>query len=627
MKGNTGKIAHIDLEFGNVKMIEYPEEVYRQFIGGSGMAAKIFWDRMDITTDPLSPESVLIFMNGPLAGVKLSGASRMSAACRSPLTGSFADSSCGGYFAPALKHEGLDGLIITGRAAVPSMLIIRDGMVMLEKAVQLWGKGIYDTTAILEKQYGKKSSILAIGPAGENMVPFACILNDAHHAFGRCGHGAVMGSKNLKALVVIKSNTDKMIVANVERLKGIIKEVTPRIRDHIISQVLHDFGSAGNLEGHIYTGDVPIRNWTSNFNEEMGECLTGSTLTEKYLTKTGTCAYCVVGCKRVVSVESGPYAIPEGPGPEYETVAAFGTLLGSSDLAAVCKANFLCNDLGMDTISTGSTIGWGMEAWEKGHLTAAHTGGITLEWGDMDTVLNKVIPMMAFSEGLLGKLLSKGSAAAARMIGNNSIDYTTQCKGLEAPMHDPRGGGHGHALAYAISPRGACHVATAMHFMESGACNYPEIGFEFDLEPLTHEKKAETMVLAASIGMIENSACLCQYADRALTMLEIVDLLNAVTGFGYTLESMMETGIRVFHLKRCINYRLGFTAAHDELTRRMLEPARDGEPEGIEINFNEMKTQFYKLMDMDPVKGIPSSDTLMAAGLPEVAETIWGKSA
>ncbi len=307
-------------------------------------------------------------------------------------------------------------------------------------------------------------------------MPFACILNEAHHAFGRCGLGAVMGSKNIKAIVIIKKRAGAIQAANEARLKELIKEVTPRIRESIISQVLHDFGSSGNLEGHIYTGDVPIRNWTSNFNEEMGEELTGSTLSDKYLTGTGTCAYCAVACKRIVKVEDGPYAIPEGAGPEYETVAAFGTLLGSSDLAAVCKANRICNDLGMDTITAGSTIAWAMEAWEKGHLTSAHTGGIAVEWADMDTVLNILLPMMAAREGEAGRLLSMGSAKAAAEIGGGSIDYTTQCKGLEAPMHDPRGGGHGHALAYAVSPRGACHVATAMHFMETGACDYPEIG-------------------------------------------------------------------------------------------------------------------------------------------------------
>jgi aldehyde:ferredoxin oxidoreductase len=621
MNSNTGRIADINLTTGIVKTLELPEETYRRFIGGSGLAAKVFWNRADFAAEALSPGALLILMNGPLTGIKLSGASRMNATARSPLTGGLAESSCGGFFPPALRLAGYDGLMISGKAASPSLLFIDDGCVTIKDAGSLWGKGILECTADLQKTYGKKSTSLVIGPAGENLVPFACILNESHHAFGRCGMGAVMGSKNLKALVV-KPSAGNLSVANPERIKSLIKEFTPRIKDYLISQVLHDYGTSGNLEGHMYEGDVPVRNWTSNFDEEMAGALTGSTLSEKYLVRTATCAYCAVACKRVVKIDDGPFAIDEGPGPEYETVAAFGSLQGTADLAAVCKAGRVCNDLGMDTISAGATIAWAMEAWEKGHLTDDDTDGVPLTWGDMDTVVNRILPMMASRSGKLGALLSMGSAAAARSVGGCSIEYTAQSKGLEAPMHDPRGG-HGHAVAYAVSPRGACHVQSAMHFMETGACNYPEIGFEFDLEALTHEKKAETMVLAAAIGSIENSACLCQFADRSLTLPEIVELINAAAGYAYDVATMMEAGLRVFHLKRCINYRFGFVAADDDLTPRLKEPARDGDTAGIEINFDEMKNRFYELMEFDAARGVSSRERLEMLGLAEEAELIW----
>lgn len=621
MKGNTGKIAVINLTTGAVENLQLPEDTYRRFIGGSGLAAKLFWDRADFSAEPLSPEALLIFMNGPLTGIKLSGVSRMNATARSPLTGGLAESSCGGYFPPALRLAGYDGLMITGKAKNPSYLLIDQGTVTIEAAGPLWGKGILECTEDLQKIYSKKSTSLVIGPAGENMVPFACILNESHHAFGRCGLGAVMGSKNLKALVV-KSGKGDLDVADPARVKFLIKELTPRIKDYLISQVLHDYGTSGNLEGHMYEGDVPVRNWTSNFDEEMAGALTGSTLSERFLKKTATCAYCAVACKRIVQVDEGPFAVPEGPGPEYETVVAFGCLQGTSDLAAVCKAARICNDLGMDTISAGATIAWAMEAYEKGHLTDEQTGGIPLAWGDMDTVVNRLLPMIASRSGQLGNLLSMGSAAAARALGSHAIDYTAQSKGLEAPMHDPRGG-HGHAVAYAVSPRGACHVQTAMHFMETGACNYPEIGFEFDLEALTSKKKAETLVLASAIGSIENSACLCQFADRSLTLVEIVDLINAAAGYEYDVKAMMEAGLRVFNLKRCINYRFGFGASDDDLTPRMKEPARDGDTAGIEINFDEMKDRFYELMEFDSTRGVPSRKKLLALCLTEEAELIW----
>ncbi|HPG53642.1 MAG TPA: aldehyde ferredoxin oxidoreductase family protein, partial [Smithellaceae bacterium] len=610
-----------NLSTGIVKILELPVDTYRRFVGGSGLAAKIFWDRADFSAGALSPEAILILMNGPLTGIKLSGVSRMNATARSPLTGVLAESSCGGYFPPALRQAGYDGLIISGRAAGTSLLLIENGNVIIKDAKSLWGKGILECTENLQKTYGKKSTALVIGPAGENMIPFACILNEAHHAFGRCGMGAVMGSKNLKAIVV-KTEAKELHVADSERIKSLVKELTPRIKDYLISQVLRDYGTSGNLEGHMYDGDVPVRNWTSNFDEEMANALTGSTLSEKFLKRTATCAYCVIACKRIIQIDEGPFAVAEGPGPEYETVVSFGCLQGTSDLAAVCKAARICNDLGMDTISAGATIAWAMEAYEKGHLTNEQTDGISLKWGDMETVVNRILPAMAARNGKLGALLSMGSAAAARAIGGQSIEYTAQSKGLEAPMHDPRGG-HGHAVAYAVSPRGACHVQTAMHFMETGACNYPEIGFEFDLEALTHEKKAETMVLAAAIGSIENSACLCQFADRSLTLLEIVELINAAAGYGYDVSSMMEAGLRIFHLKRCINYRFGLNASHDDLPPRLKEPARDGYTAGVEINFDEMKNKFYELMEFDPASGVSSRERLVALGLIEEAKFIW----
>lgn len=625
MYGNTGKVAHINCSTGTIETISLQEDIYKKFIGGSGLAAKLFWDYADFSANPFSEKSVLIFMNGPLAGVPLSGTSRMSAVARSPLTNVFAESSCGGYFPPQLKFAGYDGLIITGKCQTPSIIHIANGSITIVPAEDLWSRMVGDTYSRIKEKYGDRSRTLIIGPAGENGVAYACILSDGHHAFGRCGLGAVMGSKKIKA-IVIEPHKSSMKYFDKKKADSLVKELTPRIKEYIISQVLHEFGSVGNLEGHMYTGDVPIKNWTSNFNEEMAENLTGSTLTEKYLTKTGTCAYCAIACKRIVKVDEGPFSIPEGPGPEYETVASLGCLLGSSDLAAVCKAGRLCNEYGMDTISTGATIAWAMEAFERGDVTQKETGGITLHWGDMQTVIDTIIPSIAIKQGPLGQLLAQGSRAAALSIGKDAINYTAQSKGLEAPMHDPRGGGHGHALAYAVTPRGACHVSTAMHFMETGACNYPEIGFEFDLEALTDEKKPETMILATAIGSIENSACFCQYADRSLSFTEMIDILNAVTGYNYSLQDALHAGWRIFHLKRLINHRLGVRASDDTLTKRMLEPARDGEPEGIVVNFEGMKQRFYALMHLDSEEGVATIETLKEFGLEQEAAKVWGKN-
>jgi aldehyde:ferredoxin oxidoreductase len=432
----------------------------------------------------------------------------------------------------------------------------------------------------------------------------------------------VMGSKNLKAIVV-KASSKTMNLADSEAFEILRQELNPRIKDALASDVMHVNGTAANLEGGVYSGDVPIKNFTSNFWQEMAESLTGSVLSEKYLTHGSACAHCAIACKRNVAVMEGPFAIPDGPGPEYETIVSLGSLIGSMDLAAVCKAGRVCNDLGLDTISTGATIAWAMEAYERGDITPDDTEGIPLVWGDMETVIDVLIPAITAKTGKLGSLLAEGSAAAARHIGKGSSDYTAHSKGLEVPAHDPRGGGHGLALAYAISPRGACHVAFPMLFMEMGACFYPEIGFEYELEPKTDQNKAESAVIAVALGSIENSACFCQFADREIGIPEWVELFNTVAGYGWDIDAMMLAGKRVFYLKRLINYLYGRTAADDVLTPRMLEPARDGEPEGIEINFDGMKDAFYRLMEMDMVKGIPVKSALIACGMVEEAGRVW----
>jgi aldehyde:ferredoxin oxidoreductase len=621
MFGNTGKIITVDLESGRTATESLPEAYYRNFIGGSGLAAKYFWENGDFSLDPLDPAAMLIFMNGPLAGLRLSGASRGSVAARSPLTGNWGDSSCGGYFAPALRYAGYDGIVITGRAASPVWLHIDEKTVTLRAAHDLWGKTTSETDQALKAENGRFCRTLVIGPAGEHGVRYANIMNEAHHAFGRAGFGAVMGFKNLKAIAV-NAGEPQMCLADPEKYAVLRKTLNQQVRDSITGMVLGELGTAAKLEYGVCNGDVPIRNWTSSFWEEMGEALTGDALSETYLTGRKSCAYCSIACKRVVTVEDGPFAVANGPGPEYETIVAFGALLGSMDLAATCKAGRVCNELGLDTISAGATLAWATEAMDKQALSEEKTAGRRLQWGDMQTYID-LLPNIARRQGPLGNLLADGSVAAARKTGEQTLAYTAHSKGLEAPMHDPRGGGHGLALAYAVSPRGGCHVAASMLPMESGACYYPEIDFDVDLEPMTGRDKPLAAVVATEIGAIENSACFCQFADREITLPQWVALFNSVAGYDWNIQTMLQAGRRVFYLKRLLNYRYGRTAADDTLPPRMLEPARDGEPEGIQIDFEEMKSAFYDLMDLDPRKGIPSRKILETYQMPAEASVVW----
>ncbi|MDD3472897.1 MAG: aldehyde ferredoxin oxidoreductase family protein [Syntrophaceae bacterium] len=622
MYGNTGEILLVDLSSETLERKKVPEEYYHNYIGGAGLAARLFWDWGDFKAQPLDPGSLLIFMNGPFAGIRLSGCSRGSVAGRSPLTGHWGDSSCGGHFAPELRFAGFDGIVIRGQSHRPCAIVIEPENLRILPADEWWGLGVFETTSRIRAKFGKRAKSLAIGQAGENLVDYACIVNDNHHAFGRAGYGAVMGSKRLKAIIV-KSFEQNYHAADPEGLDQLRRSIDLKIRESVTSQVLHENGTAANLEGGVHTGDVPIKNFRSSFWEEMAEALTGSTLSEKYLKNKAACAFCKIACKRVVEINEGPFAIPKGPGPEYETIAAFGSMLGSMDLAATCKAGRLCNDYGMDTITAGSTIAWAMEAFEKSALTPEDTNGLPLKWGDMKTVVDILLPQIAFRNGKLGGLLSLGSHKASLQINKGSGEYLTTSKGLEAPMHDPRGGGHGLALTYSISHRGACHTANPMLFMEMGACYYPEIGFEYELEPMSEENKAESALLAVQLGAIENSSCYCQFADREITIPEWVDLFNFSAGYNWTIENMMSAGLRVFYLQRLLNFRFGLTADDDSISMRLLEPAVDGAPEGVPVEFDSMKKRFYQLARLDEIKGIPDRATLDSLGMSVEASYVW----
>ena len=621
MKGSTGHFLYVDLSDSLTNSFCPPIDYYSRFIGGSGFAARLFVERGNFEADPLDPEALLTFSLGPFAGLNLSGASRFSAAACSPLTGHWADSSCGGNFAPELKFAGFDGILVSGKAKKPSVLVISDHTAKIETYPELWGLGVEKATATLKQKFGKASKTLVIGPAGENLVKFACIMNDGHSAFGRTGLGAVMGSKGLKAIVV-RAKGRNFLAEDPMACRKLVSELNSRIKESVTLSVMRENGTAANLEGGVHLGDVPIRNFTSNFWEEMAEALTGSTLSEKYLKRRANCDFCSVACKRIVEITQGPFAIPKGPGPEYETIVSFGSLIGSVDLAATCKAGRICNDLGMDTISSGATIAWALEAFENGDIGVKECDGIQLKWGDINTIIDHILPSIAYKKGNLGSLLSDGSVAAAKKIGPSSQDYNVQAKGLEAPMHDPRGGGHGLALTYAVSHRGACHVSSPMLFMEMGACYYPEVGFDYELDPLSSENKAESAVLAMALGALENSACLCQFADREISIPEWVALFNSVAGFNWDIHDMIKAGRRIFYLQRLMNHRYGLKAEDDKISSRLLTPAVDGAPAGIVIEFEKMRTKFYNLMDLNPETGIPSRKTVVDYNLEIEADII-----
>jgi len=616
--GNMGKILEVDLTSGESTEIELDEKLYRDYIGGAGLAAKLLYDWGNLEAAPLDPENLLIFAAGPLTGIGFSGSSRLSVGARSPLTGIWGQASCGGNFGPELKRCGYDAIVFRGKAERPVFLLLGDDSADLLPAEDLWGKDTYETTDILKERYSKQHKVLAIGPASENLVPYGSIVNDKAHVFGRAGMGTVMGSKNLKAIVARGSK--KMELKDPEKVKELGKINREQVQESVWCQAIGAFGSGANMEAKMLEGDVPVRNWGQGEWEEGSEKLSGFALADKFMIDHETCRGCLVKCKPVVEIKEGPYAMEPGAGPEYETEAAFGTMLMNDDLAAVCKANDFCNRAGMDTITCGATFAWAMDCYEAGILKPEDYEGIELKWGDIDTVI-KLLPSIVAKEGKLGKLLAKGSRAASEEIGGGSDAFLTDTKGLEAPMHDPRLN-WGDGLAYAVSVRGACHVSNMTYLLEWGAIRYPEIGLDKHYKEFSAEYRGEAVAKTTDLGCIMNSACWCEFAGTIFTIPQLVETFNAVAGYDWDIETMMEAGARVWYLQRCLGHIWGATAADDRLGQRIMTPVPDGGIAGMVPDMETMLKDFYEYRGLRE-DGKPTPETLEKYGLSYLAEKIY----
>ena len=618
MYGNTGKVLEVDLASGQIEELELDDDIYRQYIGGVGLAAKLLFDRGNLEADPLDPDALLIFATGPLADTGMYGTSRFSVGARSPLTGIWGQASCGGNFAPELKRCGYDGIIFKGKAAEPTYLLLGDDGIQLLPASNLWGRDCYEVCDELKAKHGKQHKVLTVGPAAENGVLYGSICNDYRHHFGRAGMGTVMASKNVKAIAA--KGDKKTESADPEGFKDFWQNtIRPQIEESIFCNAIKAFGTAANMELKMIEGDVPTRNWSVGSWMEGPDTLSGIAMSDTILVRNDTCRGCAVRCKRIIKIEEGPYQVPEGPGPEYETIGCFGTMLMNPSLEAVAKANEICNRLGMDTITCGSTFAWAMDCYEAGILKPEDYDGVKLEWGDIDTVID-LLPKVAAKEGNLAQLLAKGSRAASEEIGGGSDKFLTTTKGLEAPMHDPRCN-WGDGLAYAVSVRGACHVSNTMYMLEWGAIEYPELGLDMILEGMSTEHKALGAAVANDIGCICNSACWCVFPALALKVPQWVDVFNKVAGYGYDIDSMMKAGARIWYLQRCLGHIWGATGADDRLGQKVMTPTEDGMIAGSVPDMETMLKEFYELRGLQD-DGRPTRETLEKHDLGYMADRL-----
>ena len=588
--GYQSRLLRVDLTQGTQTVEELNAGIVRDFIGGRGLASKLIFDEVDALTEPLSPQNKLIFATGPITGTGAIAGSRYMVVTKSPLTGAIACSNSGGFFGPEIKFAGFAIIIFEGKSPEPVYLSIMNDDVKLVPAQHLWGKSTVDTEALIKSELAnvrgsKKPHIVCIGPAGEQLVRMACVIND-HRAAARSGVGAVMGSKNLKAVVV--KGTGKPTIADQEGFRATQRAFMDAIRSEkkFGLEARKQYGTWRITEIMLNLGMLPTRNFTAGYLDGMKSI---DEIRSEILVKPKSCFACPFYCGRVTRVRD-PEFEGEGEGPEHESLTQLGPCCGITDLAAITKANYLCNELGMDTISVGVTIACAMELYEQGHIPESYVP-FPIRFGDKHAMV-KLVEMIAAREGI-GDLLAEGSLRLAAHYGHPEISMNT--KGQELPALHPQGY-QGLGLAYATSNSGACHTRSNLNFSTR----------------LETKNQATQVKQGQDFIAVVDSSGLCWSIFGGLSMLqdEVLKQLNLVTGTGYTKETMLLAGERIFNLERLFNLRAGLTAQDDTLPKRILEePVLTGEAQGQVVRLSEMLPEYYRLRGWDE-NGVPIPEKL-----------------
>jgi aldehyde:ferredoxin oxidoreductase len=589
MNGWMGKIIAVDLECGSQETAEVDAETRRRFIGGRGLGVKLYTDLLPEPVDPLSDDNALIFMTGPLTGTMMTSG-RYQVISRSPLTATICDSSSGGAFGAALKSAGIDGLIIRGRAAKPVYLWIHENGVEVRDASAHWGLDTQQTQKAVQAETSSKASVACIGPAGENRVLFASIMNDRDRAAGRGGLGAVMGAKNLKAISA--SGTRPVSVSDPAGYKDAAARIDRIVdKNPVTGKSLQVLGTSVLVNIINAHGMFPTENFQRGvFNDAEGT--SGEKIAETLLLRQSSCFKCPIGCGRATRTKD-----KSGEGPEYVTVWAFGANLGISDLSAIAEANYACNELGLDTITMGGTLGCAMELSDKGAWTES------LRWGEAGKLRDWVTDT-AYRRGI-GAELALGSKRLAAKYGRP--DLAMQVKGMEIPAYDPRGA-QGMALSYATSNRGGCHMRAYMIA--------PEIlGHPVFLDRFSTAGKAELVALFQDVSAVVDSAVLCRFLQFALGISTFAEMLHVVTGLDWCDEELMTAGRRIYTLERLYNNRSGFGRADDTLPPRFFnEEFQTGSSRHRRVELEAMLEEYYAVRGWDR-NGAPFARTLTDLGL------------
>jgi len=625
MYGFRGKLLRVDLESEKITEQNISEDVTRKYLGGRGLSIKILYDELEPGIDPLGPENLLLFMAGPLQGGIIPGHTRYVAMAKSPQSQGLAEAHAAGSIGPEIKYAGYDGIVIRGAAKHPLYLWVHDGEAELRDARHLWGKTTHETEALVKEEVNTvRASVASIGLGGENLVKFACIMSDLSRAAGRTGVGAVMGSKKLKAMAVY--GTKKEIpVADRETLIGLAREFSQRLMSTQSVLDMQKYGTPFGVPGLNTSGILPTKNFQTGFFEGA-DGISGETMTRTMQKGIYGCVGCPVRCWRVVDVKEGKYKGDFDDGPEYETVASLGSLCMNDNLEAIAVANHLCNLHSLDTISAGNLIAFDMECYEKNLITDRDTDGVKLNWGDPDAII-QMVEKIARREGF-GNVLAEGVKKAAETIGKGSKDFAMEVKGVEVPMHEPRGK-KGVGIMYATAARGAVHTDAAHDPGFERPNVVPELGLIKAYNRKDNAGKPKIIVKCQDVAAVMNSLIVCMFTGnvtfRPVAVADYVKWLGAVTGLEYDVTELMMVGERINNLTRAFNIREGMSRRDDYLPPRFAENMLSGASADQSItgsDLDKMLDEYYELRGWDKETGIPTAAKLVSLELGYVAEDI-----
>lgn len=622
MNGFMGKLLRVNLSARILTEEPLRMDWVRQYLGGAALATRYLLEETAPGLDPLSPENILIFMTGPLTGTASASASRYSVVAKSPQTGLLGHSNSGGTFGPALKRSGYDGIIIEGVSDRPVYLKILDGHAELLPAEDLWGKSVPETEKMIQEGEARKLVMAAIGPAGENLVRYAAIINNLHRAAGRCGMGAVMGAKRLKAVAV--AGNQAIPLAEEAKFRKTARRQIDLLNESVLKVGFDAFGTNMVSDMINVRGGYPVLNWQEGVFEQIDE-VNAQALTDKVLVDGVRCFACPVVCGRGTEIREGQWQGQKGEGPEYESVNTLGPLCGVSDMNAITMANYQCNRYGLDTISAGASIAFAMECYQKGLLSTADTGEIELNFGDANLVVD-LIEKIARREGV-GDLLAEGTRRMADRIGGGSEHFAVQVKGLELPAYDPRAAKI-CGLGYVTANRGGDHMTAYVQGPTFIDMPFLLVEDSTIKDPFTADPaEARVVVDMENALSVLDAVGGCKFMGILITAEDMVELISAATGWDFNVAEYRLSGERIYNLMRFYCVREGVNRELDALPPRLMEdPLPGGPAEGQRVErevLEDMKSAYYACRGWDIESGAPTSQKLKEMGMGELVEKLW----